>query len=367
MRLTFLSGFAAPGLVALIASGACTDEQGAVGPAGNSEESTDASVLVTVAVSDEVLRLDPETGAILARIRLDPRPSESDEPHGVVISPDGHHWYATLAHGEPTLSKFERSGDRLVGRGQLGSAGAARVELDRQGQIAYVADYDRSSPGANGEVLAVRTRDLEVVARNRVCAGPHHALPDPATGRVAVACSLGDEVVILGGSGLEEVRRFPVDPSPGEPGAPRFKPLNLAWSPDGRRLYVALHLADQVRVFEPDGSLIGEIDTGRRPAQLALSADGSVLVSANRGDGTVSVIDTDTLREDYRPDVGAAHPHGIALDGAAATAFVTCEGTTSGQGRTVALRLSPGEPGIAWSMETGPFPLGVAWAPPRTP
>ncbi len=335
-------------------------------PSGNDPSVAGASVLVTVAVSDEVLRLDAETGAIQARTPIDPRPSESDEPHGVAVSPDGDHWYVTLAHGDPTLSKYEREGDRLVGRGALGAAGAARVELNRDGTVAFVADYDRSMPGTDGEVVAIRTRDLEVQARNRICEGPHHALPDPSTGLVAVACSLGDEIVILDPADLSELRRFPVDPEPGEPGAPRFKPLNLAWSPEGDRLYVALHLADRVRVFDPMGTAIGEVATGRRPAQIAVSGDGSMLVAANRGDGTLSVIDGPALAERSRIDLGAAHPHGVALSGSADAAFVTCEGTTGAPGSTVAVRLGV-EPGVAWSIETGPVPLGIAWIPPVGP
>lgn len=340
-------------------------------PAGDQSDVRTAGevgdLFVTVAVSDQVLRLDPETGAVLARIPLDPRPSESDEPHGVTVSSDGSHWYATLAHGEPTLSKFERKTDRLVGQVPLRAAGAARVELNRTGETAFVADYDRSRPGEHGEVLAVRTRDLEVTARSRVCAGPHHALPDPASGHVAVACSLGDEVVVLSAPELEEVARFPVDAAPGTPGAPRFKPLNLAWSPDGRRLYVALHLADRVRVFDPSGGLIGEVATGRRPAQIGLSPDGATLVAANRADGSLSVIDARQRVERARVDLECEHPHGVALDDDGSMAFLTCEGSTVRPGRTVAVRLGPGRPEIAWSTETGPVPLGVAWAPAAVP
>jgi len=327
------------------------------------EDPGGAAVYVAVAVSDEVLRFDPETGALLSRISLDPRPSESDEPHGLAIAPDGHHWYATLAHGDPTLSKFERPADRRVGRGRLSSAGAARVEIDRTGEFAFVADYDRARPGEAGEVLAVRLYDLEVVARRRACPGPHHAIQNPVSGEVAVACSLGDEVVLLTSPGLEEIGRFPVDAEPGEAGSPGFKPLNLAWSPDGNRLYVALHLADRVRVFDPDGTIVGEVVTGRRPAQIALSPDGRTLVVANRGDGTLSLIDTATLQERSRVELGAAHPHGVGLDGSGSRAFVTCEGTPSAPGRLVAVELNSDPPVVAWSVETGSVPLGVVWAP----
>ena len=322
-----------------------------------------AAVYVAVAVSDEVLRFDPETGALLSRISLDPRPSESDEPHGLAIAPDGRHWYATLAHGDPTLSKYERPADRRVGRGRLSSAGAARVEIDRTGEFAFVADYDRARPGEAGEVLAVRLYDLEVVARSRACPGPHHAIQNPVSGQVAVACSLGDEIVLLSSPGLGEIDRFPLDAEPGEAGLPRFKPLNLAWSPDGDRLYVALHLADRVRVFDPDGTIVGDVVTGRRPAQIALSQDGGTLVVANRGDGTLSLIDTATLQERSRVELGAAHPHGIVLDGSGSRAFVTCEGTPKVPGRLVAVELGSDPPVVTWSVETGSVPLGVAWAP----
>jgi YVTN family beta-propeller protein len=314
-------------------------------------------------VSDEVLRFDPQTGALLSRIPLDPRPSESDEPHGLAIAPDGRHWYATLAHGEPTLSKFERPADRRVGRGRLSSAGAARVEIDPTGEYGFVADYDRARPAEAGEVLTIRLYDLEVVARSRACPGPHHAVQNPVSGQVAVACSLGDEIVLLSSPSLEEIGRFSVDDEPGDPGSPRFKPLNLAWSPDGTRLYVALHLADRVRVFDSDGTIVGDVLTGRRPAQIALSPDGRTLVAANRGDGTLSVIDTKTLQERSRVELGAAHPHGIALDGSGTRAFVSCEGTPSAPGRLVAVDLDPVLAVVAWSVETGSVPLGVAWAP----
>ncbi len=319
---------------------------------------------VAVAVSDQVLRFDPVSGALLSRVSLDPRPSESDEPHGLAVAPDGRTWYATLAHGDPTLSKFERLADRVVGRVRLGSAGAARVEIDPTGNFAFVADYDRSRPGSDGEVLTVRLHDLVVVGRRRVCAGPHQAAPNPVSGRIAVACSLGDEIALLAIPGLEPVGRFPADPEPGEPGQPRFKPLNLAWSPDGTRLYVAMHLADRVRVFEPTGAIVADVPTGSHPAQIALSHDGRTLVVANRGDRTLSLIDTTTLRETYRLDLGAEHPHGVAIDGPGSRAYVTCEGTPSEPGRLVAVDLDGDTAAVAWSVETGSVPLGVVWAPP---
>ena len=72
---------------------------------------------VTSGFTDEVHVLDARDGTTLRTISLDRRRTETDEPHGgVTVSPDGRHWYATLAQGHPTLWKYETAGDRLVGR-----------------------------------------------------------------------------------------------------------------------------------------------------------------------------------------------------------------------------------------------------------
>ncbi len=355
-RVTGACALLAMGPVAASCDGGAARDERTAGDGG--------SVYVAVAVSDEVRRYDAGSGALLNRIPLDPRPSESDEPHGLAISPDGATWYATLSHGNPSLSKFERPGDRRSGRVSLDAAGAARVELDPTGGTAFIADYDRSRPGNDGEVVAVRLHDLRIAGRGRVCPGPHHALPNPATGQVAVACSLGDEVVVLSNPDLTVLRRFDVDPEPGPPGAPRFKPLNLAWSPDGRRLYVALHLADRVRAYDTDGTLLGEARTGSRPAQIVLSPDGRTLVSANRGDGTITVVDTGSMAVRARLELGAEHPHGIAMGGEGRRVYVSCEGTSAEPGRLVAVDLDGDGPSVAWSVAAGTLPLGVMWAPP---
>ena len=142
-----------------------------------------------------------------------------DEPHAVAISPDGRHWYVSVAHGEPTLWKFEMEADRLVGRVTLPTAGAARIGITPDGNRAFVPDYDRSQPGVPSRVAVVDLADLSVVATPVVCDGPHHAEVDPGGELVAVACSLSDEIVLLDARTLEERGRFAAGPEAGPPGA----------------------------------------------------------------------------------------------------------------------------------------------------
>ena len=346
-------------LGALVA-GCSSDSSQPNGP-GDTEPESDSRLYVTSGFTDEVLRMDPSDGSIVRRIPTERRRDEVDEPHAVAISPDGRHWYATVAHGEPTLWKYEMVSDRLVGRVTLPTAGAARIGITPDGARAFVPDYDRSQPGVASRVSVVDLSDLSVVATPVVCSGPHHAEVDPTGDLVAVACSLSDEIVLLDARTLEERGRFAAGPDAGPPGQPALKPLNLAWSPDGDVIWVGLHLAGTVRAFRTSGEIVGTVAVGAGPAQIALTPDGATLVTANRGDASLSLVDTDSLIETARIPLGAEHPHGIALDELGLRAFVSCEGTPQTTGRAVAVDLEAGS--ILWSVEAGAYTLGAAYAP----
>ena len=338
-------------------SAACSSESDAPNDPGE-PNGADGRLYVTSGFTDEVLRLDPVDGTTLTRIPTQVRRDEVDEPHAVAISPDGRHWYATVAHGEPSFWKFETAGDRLVGRVTLPAAGAARIGITPDGTRAFVPDYDRSQPGVPGKVSVVNLEDLTVLATPTVCGGPHHAEVS-SSGVVAVACSLSDEIVLLDATTLEELGRFFAGPEAGPPGQPALKPLNLDWSPDGQTLWVGLHLANKVRAFRMDGEILGTVNVGSRPAQIALTADGRTLVVANRGDASLSIVDTSTQAETDRIALGADHPHGVAVDDGGQRAFVSCEGTPQTQGRAVAVDLA--DRTVLWSQEAGAYTLGAAY------
>ena len=351
------TGAAVAVLVTLVA-GCASDSAQPNGP-GDPDPAAGERLYVTSGFTDEVLRIDPSDGSVVGRISTERRRDEVDVPHAVAISPDGRYWYVTVAHGEPTLWKYEMEGDRLVGRVTLPTAVAARIGITPDGTRAFVPDYDRSQPGIPGRVAVVDLADLSVVATHVVCGGPHHAEVDPGGHLVAVACSLSDEIVLLDAGTLEERGRFFAGPEVGPPGQPALKPLNLDWSPDGRTIWVGLHLAASVRAFRTDGEIVGTVAVGNRPAQIALTEDGRTLVVANRGDASLSLVDTDSLVETARIPLGAGHPHGIALDDAGRRAFVSCEGTSQSAGRAVAVDLESGS--VLWSVEAGAYTLGAAY------
>ena len=321
---------------------------------------------VSSGFTDEVHVLDARNGATIRTIGIDRRRGEVDEPHGLAVSPDGRHWYATLSHGNPTLWKYETADDRLVGRLTLNTAGASRVGLTPDGTRAFIPDYWRGGLGQASRVAVIDLHDLMLVDAPVVCPAPHHAEVDPTGELVAIACALSDEIVLMDAGSLEIRSRFPVGSDPGEAGTPLYKPMNVVWAPDGSTFYATMMQSSEVRAFTRLGEPAGVVSVGAMPAQIARSADGRVLMVANRGDESGSVLDPETLEEVRRIQMpGAAFPHGIALDPAGEVAYVSYEGEVGGRGGVVAIDIGTGE--VLWRRELGIFTLGVAYLPRRQP
>ncbi len=317
-------------------------------------------LLVTSGGTDQVLVLDAASGAIVDSVSLDRRLGERDEPHGVAVAPDGRHWYATLAHGEPSLWKIEADGDRVVGRLTLETFGASRVRLSPDGDLAAVPDYWLSGGGQRSRVAFVRTEDLSLLGAPELCAAPHDAAFSPTGGLVAVTCALDDRVLLVDPHTLAVGAEVGVGPG--------ARPMNAAWTPDGERVLVTLMGAGEVLVIEVDAAgtarVADRVGVGARPAQLAVSPDGRRVVVADRGDRSVSVLElgvdgpvTDAVVE--RVALPGANPHGVAFGPDPRVAYVTWEGDSSSLGGVAAIDLE--RAALLWTSEAGQYTLGIAW------
>ena len=91
------------------------------------------------------------------------------------------------------------------------------------------------------------------------------------------------------------------------------KPMGVAISPDGERLFVANGRAGTVSVIDTKSrDIVGSVDVGERPWGLALSRDGSRLYTANGTSDDISVVNVATLEVVKRITVGD-NPWGVAV------------------------------------------------------
>ena len=68
--------------------------------------------------ADEVykVRFDCNAAEVVKVIEVGYMPTEVEGPHGLTVSPDGKHWFVTMAHGKPygVLYKYTTATDELV-------------------------------------------------------------------------------------------------------------------------------------------------------------------------------------------------------------------------------------------------------------
>jgi YVTN family beta-propeller protein len=90
-------------------------------------------------------------------------------------------------------------------------------------------------------------------------------------------------------------------------------PLGIAVHPSGNPVYVADWYGARLWVVNPQAGLIGEIPAGDSPSGIAVTPDGTKVLSADRDSNQVTVADTETLAVLARVPVGI-RPFGITID-----------------------------------------------------
>ncbi len=320
-------------------------------------DSPSGRLLVTSGFTDQIFVLDAENGRVLDSLSLDRRPGERDESHGIEASRDGRYFYATLAHGEPSLWKYEVEGLRLVGRVTLPTNGASRVRLSPDGSIVAIPDYWLSGGGDVSRVAFVRTHDLAILATPEVCAAPHDTAFSEDGLWIAVPCTLSDEVVLLDGGDFTERARYSVADLANRDGV-GARPLNAAWT-TASEFIVTLQGAGGLATLSTTHGLTGFGLAADRPAQVAVARTSAGWAMANRGEDTVTLSDESSSGK--KVSIDGAHPHGAVFGSDQNIVYVTFEGDTESRGGVVAIDVGAGE--VLWRTEVGVFTLGVAYLP----
>jgi YVTN family beta-propeller protein len=283
----------------------------------------------------QVLRLNPETLAVEARIPLERK------GFGVVLDDAGDRLYVGNTV-DTSVTVVDTAANKAIGTVQLmekvvGKDGKASYTHDLRELVVDAPNHRLYVTGHSGEgsvLFVVDTQTLKVI--NTIpglgnAKAPGLALD--AKGKRVYTSNLLAEVVTVGTDSGKVEQRFKVGAE---------QPMNIALDPAGKRLFVTDQGSEMIRKYQASSSgftsshpgqrvLVIDRGTGRELASIAtdagplgilLDAPRKRLYVTNRDGGTVTAYNSDT----YTPVATYAvptHPNSLALDARNNVLYVT--------------------------------------------
>jgi DNA-binding beta-propeller fold protein YncE len=279
---------------------------------------------------------------------------ENAGPHGLAVSPDGKHYFVSIAHGKPFgyLQKYSAVTDTAEGNVMLGNF-PATLQVSPDGYYAYVVNFNLHGDPVASDVSVVATEEMAEIARIPTCVMPHGSRLTKDGRKHYSACMMDEMIVEIDTRTLNVSRHFTVATGRemGMPGAPKHAAPSMSrdmaghgmeapkpgdtscqptWvqpSPDGTRLWVACNKSSEI--VEIDGQawkLVRRIPAGPGVYNLGLTHDGSKLIATNKRGQSVSIFEAVSGRELARIPTTRTVVHGVAISDDDRYAFISIEG-----------------------------------------
>lgn len=329
------------------------------------------------------VRLDPAGLAVEKTVGIGELGAEMEGPHGLVVTADGKYLFMTTGHGKPDgkLWQYELGPDRLVGQGLALGNFPASIDVTPDGLYTLSVNFNLHGDMVPSTVSVVYVPTQTEVHRIVTCTMPHGSRVDPAGIRHYSTCMMDDQLVEIDTRRFEVSRRFslakgkegpiPVASAADEhaghvmpgaapkPAGPPVDPAEVGYvgerhqmspascSPtwaqpsfDGKKIFVACNKADEILEIDRDAwAITRRLPTGRGVYNLAVTADGKLLVATLKQGAMVEVFDVASGRSLARLKTSTTVAHGVALSPDSRYAFVTSEGVGAAPGKVDAIDL----------------------------
>lgn len=348
-------------LLALVGSALSASGQGKGKPGAKPDKDYLVYVLSEAADRIALVRFGPNGARIDHDLETGDMPVDIDGPHGIVASPDKQFYYVSLGHGRPygSVWKYSTSDDRVLGRTTLGFF-PATMDLSRDGSLLFVVNFNLHGDMVPSSVSVVATEPMLEVARIQTCVMPHGSRLNPQGTRHYSACMMDDMLVEIDTRTLKVSRHFlltkgremgmsgsPREVTRGEGGMSGMKhpgtsghgmqapePGDTSCSPtwaqpstDGATVFVACNKSSEVvEVDVARWKVTRRISSRPGVYNLAVTHDGSRLLTTNKRDQSVSVLDIKSGRELAHISTKRTVLHGVVVSPDDRYAFVSVEG-----------------------------------------
>ena len=299
-----------------------------------------------------VIRFDGKNAYVEKRIPVGILPLETEGPHGLTVSPDGKHWYLSMAHGMPYghLYKYETGTDKLVSRLELGMF-PATMQISIATGLLFVVNFNlHGSHSEKSTVSIVDPEEMFEVERIETGIMPHGSrISNNGLKHYSVAMMSG-MLYEIDAMTMELSRTLstapPVMPKKKNKHSghnmkkidhskmsgmshkmPQEKPTWVYPHPNDKLLYVVNNGTDNVVEIDVEKwKAVRTFKTDKAPYNCEVSPDGKFLVVTYKGVGKTGVWNLKTGKEVAKFKNTRKVTHGVAISPDSRYAFVSVEG-----------------------------------------
>ena len=298
---------------------------------------------VTSESQDEVhlIMFDGEEGKVIKDIPVGVWPLEIEGPHGITISPDGKHWYLSLAHGFPYghVYKYETGTDKLIDRVELGLF-PATMQISNATGLLYVVNFNLHGKHEPSTISIVDPEEMIEVNRIETGVMPHGSrITNNGLKQYSVAMMSGTlyeldvlkfEVSRTLFTGIK--KHMQMNHSMGHMNhkkhkMPKEKPTWVYPHPNDQYVYVVNNGADNVvEVDLKKWTITRKFNTDKGPYNCEVSPNGKYLVVTYKSAAKTGIWELNSGIELIRLKNTRRVTHGVVISPDSRYAFVSVEG-----------------------------------------